>query len=149
MPEQNQVKNSYPLKIVTKHQNLCIFTHMYPLLLWLGIKPDEVTKKTLKRRILTNRPHSVSPQQALEVFQTDTLGGISCFFITLLLEVHSFISQMLTISWINSFWVSGCMTRTFTSLIWLFRPHFPRLDKKSSWSSKAHTRILNLFHITL
>ena len=79
MSEKNQVKDSYSIEKVKKHQNLCIFTHLYPLLLRLG-KPEEVTKK-LKRHILTNRPHLVSPQQTLEVFQTYILGRISCFLL--------------------------------------------------------------------
>ena len=56
---------------------------------------------------------------------------------------HSFILQMLTLSWINSFQVSVCMTPTFTSLIWLFRPHFPRLDKKLPGHGQAKPRLLN------
>ena len=33
MPEKNQFKDANPLKKKEKHQNLCIFTHLYPLLL--------------------------------------------------------------------------------------------------------------------
>ena len=35
MPEKNQFKDANPLKKKEKHQNLCIFTHLYTLLLGL------------------------------------------------------------------------------------------------------------------
>ena len=36
--------------------------------------------------ILTNGPHLVTPQQALEVFQTHILGEISCYFRTVIVK---------------------------------------------------------------
>ena len=42
MPGKNQVKNANPPKKKIKNQNLCIFTHLYPLLLGL-CRPEEVT----------------------------------------------------------------------------------------------------------
>ena len=35
MPEKNKFKDAKPLKKKEKHENLCIFTHWYPLLLGL------------------------------------------------------------------------------------------------------------------
>ena len=36
--------------------------------------------------ILTNGPHLVTPQQALEVSQTHILGEISCYFRTVIVK---------------------------------------------------------------
>ena len=36
--------------------------------------------------ILTNGPHLVTPQQALEVSQTHILGAISCYFRTVIVK---------------------------------------------------------------
>ena len=78
MPEKNLVKDFYPHKKETKHQNLCIFSDLYPLLLRL-CRLQEVIQKLVKH-ILSNGPHLVSPQQALEVPQTQNFRGNKLLF---------------------------------------------------------------------
>ena len=80
IPEKNQAENANPLKKSKKHQILCMFTNLYPFLIRL-CRPQEVIPKLMKH-ILSNVPHLLSPQQALEVSQTHILGAISCYFAT-------------------------------------------------------------------
>ena len=78
MPEKTLVKDFYPHKKETKHQNLCIFSDLYPLLLRL-CRLQEVIQKLVKH-ILSNGPHLVSPQQALEVSQTQNFRSNKLLF---------------------------------------------------------------------
>ena len=61
MPEKYELKDANPLKKEKKHQNLCTFNHLYPLLLRLCMcRPYKVTYK-LKSQILSNGQHMKDP----------------------------------------------------------------------------------------
>ena len=110
IPEKNQAENANTLKKSKKHQILCMFTNLYPFLIRL-CRPQEVIPKLMKH-ILSNVPHLLSPQQALEVSQTHILGAISCYFATGIMKDPVFIYLLK-----QTFRLKPCILHFTTSIL--------------------------------